>query len=143
MRHLPKLLIGLVLCLCACTTQPPTMPPPPTSALPYTALPSTGDSARGKAMYETGLLGSDVVACVACHALEGAKMSGPNLGGIAVMAQTRVPGQSAEVYLFNAIVNPDDYLVPGYSKGIMPATYGKSLSPQNIRDVIDYLLTLR
>jgi len=68
---------------------------------------------------------------------------GPTLKGIAKAAGSRAAGQSAEVYLFTSIVNPNAYLVPGYAANIMPQTYAKTLSAQQIRDLISYLLTLK
>lgn len=121
----------------------PAPPPPTLSSLTLATLPTTGDAAHGQAIFESGVLGSDAAACSACHSLTEVKLSGPSLKGIATIAGNRVAGQDAETYLFNAIVNPDSYLIPGYTKGIMPATYAQKYTPQQLRDVLTYLLTLR
>jgi hypothetical protein len=50
--------------------------------------------------------------------------------------------ESPEQYLFESIVLPGEFLVPGYAD-IMPHTYSQTLSPQQVADLIAYLQTLR
>ncbi len=121
---------AVVLMLAACGSNGPA----------YNALPAQGDAAAGRVLYETGT--KDAVACSACHTINDVAESGPSLKGIGGRASGRVAGQSADEYLFNAIVHPNDYLVAGYSAGIMPQNYGKALNLQQLRDVIAYLISL-
>ena len=44
-----------------------------------------------------------------------------------------------EEYVKQSIVDPDTYIVPGFQKGVMPATYGDSLSPQVVQALVQYL----
>lgn len=114
----------------------------PTFSMMLSTLPASGSAAAGEAIFQGGVLGKDLVACSACHSISGAKMDGPSLAHIATAAAARQAGQTAEEYLFTAIVYPNQVILPGYTAGRMPADYGQKLTPQQIRDVINYLLTL-
>lgn len=108
--------------------------------LPYSLndLP-TGDPVRGAALFTQSLGGAP--ACVSCHSLDGGASAGPTLEGYGAVAATRVKGQSAEEYTFYSILRPAKHIVRGYSN-VMPANYAKSLSAQDVADLIAYLLTL-
>jgi mono/diheme cytochrome c family protein len=86
--------------------------------------------------------------CAGCHGEPGgAGLVGPNLGGIATRAATTVPGQSAEEYITNSIVNPNDFIAPQCPNGpcqpgLMPQTYGQTLTEQELNGLVQYLLTL-
>jgi hypothetical protein len=56
-------------------------------------------------------------------------------------AATRVSGLSAEEYIRESIITPTAFLVEGFSP-VMPTTLGTDLTPQQIDDVIAFLLTL-
>ncbi len=83
--------------------------------------------------------------CVTCHYVEAARgdFTGPNMADAAIRAQTRVPDQSAVEYLRNSIVNSNEYVVEGYSAGVMPQNYGDILSEEQINNLVAYLLTLQ
>jgi cytochrome c len=70
-------------------------------------------------------------------------IDGPNLSGVALRAGQRVPNQSAEAYLRESIVAPYAYVLPGYQSGIMIRNYEEYLSPQQIDDLVAYLMTLK
>jgi cytochrome c oxidase subunit 2 len=80
--------------------------------------------------------------CGGCHALGDANAAGqvgPGLDGIGERAATTVPGQSAEEYIYAAIVKPNEHMVTGYQP-IMPGTYGTSLSEADLNALTQYLL---
>ncbi|MCC7449051.1 MAG: c-type cytochrome [Anaerolineae bacterium] len=129
-------IITLILLLVTACGSSPATPMPNTSG--YASLPATGDAAAGQAIYERGVKSAQ--ACAPCHDLE---HTGPPLQGIAARAAARVQGQSADAYLYQAIVAPNSYIAPGYNPDVMPGNYGTALSPQQIRDVMAYLMTLR
>jgi nitric oxide reductase subunit C len=80
--------------------------------------------------------------CATCHALEpDVVIVGPSLAGIATRADTRVPGQSAEQYIRNSILNPGDFIVPGF-QNVMVQNLADSLSSGQINDLIAFLMTL-
>lgn len=84
-----------------------------------------------------------VGACDACHiASENPAFIGPPLVAIASRAATRIAGMSAADYLRASIMEPDAFIVPGMPPGIMPSTYGKKLSAQQLDDLIAYLLSI-
>jgi mono/diheme cytochrome c family protein len=53
-----------------------------------------------------------------------------------------VSGQSAEAYLRESIVDPDAYVVEGFTPGIMPSNYRTQLSDEQITDLVVYLMSL-
>jgi mono/diheme cytochrome c family protein len=123
------------------------------------ALP-TGDAAQGEALATT-------LGCPACHILASGAAStlGPNWKpapdnnnqGVATRAEARYTaadytGQatSGTQYLFESIVNPDAYIVPGNpayvgadGKSIMPHDFGTRMSPEMMANVLAYLETLK
>src|SRR5690606_4885974 len=80
--------------------------------------------------------------CATSHSLEpDVVIVGPSLAGVASRAQTRVPGQSAEEYLRNSLLNPGDYLVPGFNN-VMAQNLGDVLSSEQINNIVAFLMTL-
>jgi cytochrome c oxidase subunit 2 len=130
MRHLVFLLVGLTV-LVGCNSAPSG----------YSSLPATGDAAAGQALFQNGA--KDAIACNVCHSVDGSPLVGPSMKGIATTAASRVSGQSAGDYLYRAIVDPKAYIVPNYDGELMPKIYGKLLTPQQQRDLVEYLLTLK
>ena len=51
----------------------------------------------------------------------------------------RRPGSRSPTYVKESIVDPDAYIVPGYQKGVMPTTFGQSLSAPQIDALVKYL----
>jgi hypothetical protein len=39
-----------------------------------------------------------------------------------------------------SIVNPNAYISPGYSKGVMPPTFGKQLTKSQLADLVSFVL---
>ena len=78
----------------------------------------------------------------------GDTLVGSSLAGLGARAGTTVSGQDAATYTRRAIQAPGDYLVPGASfavgaNSLMPANLGNDMSPQDLADLIAYLLTLQ
>jgi sulfur-oxidizing protein SoxX len=107
--------------------------------------PVTGDPKRGEDLYNRSTLGKQSAeGCVTCHnydASEGEEKDAPYTAGTATRAATRVPGLSAEEYIHESILSPDDYVVEGWQAGDMYADWGKDLTEQQIADLVSYLLT--
>jgi cytochrome c oxidase subunit 2 len=81
--------------------------------------------------------------CGGCHALEKAGTDaevGPPLDRPDLVAASRRARQAPlEAYVERSIVEPNQYVVPGYQPGVMPQTYGQSLSEAEIDALVQYL----
>jgi len=121
------------------------------------ALPKTGDASHGQAL----TVAND---CVLCHMdprcvncgdapgwLPNSTDATPPNEGIATRAQHRFKdpdytgaATSADGYLLESIIEPNAYVVHGFQiPSIMPSSFGKKLSPQDLADIIAYLDTLK
>jgi mono/diheme cytochrome c family protein len=92
-----------------------------------TAPAPTGDPAAGKTVFTSS-------GCGACHTLAEANASGtvgPNLDEV-------LKGKDA-AFIHESIVDPNAEIAPGYSKDIMPGTFGTSLSPKQLDDLVALL----
>ncbi len=106
------------------------------------ALPDGADAERGAELFAE-LQSAAGFACAGCHFTDSElRLIGPGLQNVGARAETRVDGQSAVEYLFHAIVNPADYLVPNYDAGVEPDNYAQIFSEAELYDLIAYLLTL-
>jgi cytochrome c2 len=102
------------------------------------ALPK-GDPAHGQQIFLNGTNGA--VPCATCHNTDTITKVGPGLAGISQRAVTRVQGESGEEYIFESIMRPARFIVPGFSN-LMPPDFEKKFTPQDIADLIAYLDTL-
>lgn len=103
-----------------------------------------GDAAEGEAL-------AVAQGCTTCHIDTPTGPAWlPTAGepGIGSRAAERIedPGYTgsattAEQYLFESIVAPEVYLTPGFAD-LMPHTYGELLSPDDVADLITYLLSI-
>jgi cytochrome c len=57
-----------------------------------------------------------------------------------VVAATRAEGLSAEEYIRESILNPNNYIVEGYPENVMPQTFGDTLDDQQLEDLTEFLL---
>ena len=102
-----------------------------------------GDPANGEAL-------ANSQGCLACHnvatvaPLWTASGDVPGIGARAAarIEQADYTGQAAspEQYLFESIVDPHVFLADGFGP-IMPNDYGEKLTPQDLADLVAYLLT--
>lgn len=113
----------------------------------------TGDDAVDVAAYVAGVAGVEGIeplippdappgaqaflaeGCSSCHVLAAANATGavgPNL-------DETVPGQSPQE-VEQSIVDPDAQLAQGFGAGIMPTTYEQDLDPQELKDLVDFLV---
>jgi mono/diheme cytochrome c family protein len=114
---------------------------PPASSAPPTSTPSgstgggaTGNAANGKTVF-TGSAG-----CGSCHTLAAAGTSGtigPNLDSLAGDASKA--GKPLDDFIHESIVDPSAYVASGYPDGVMPSTFGSSLSASDIADLVAFI----
>ncbi|MFO7663406.1 MAG: c-type cytochrome [Chloroflexota bacterium] len=104
-----------------------------------------GDPANGASLFSQPVIGdSNAPGCITCHSLqEDVVIVGPSQAGLGTRAETRVPGQSAEEYIRNSIIHPDEYIVEGFPAGVMYPNYEEDLTQEQIDDIVAYTLTLR
>ena len=107
-------------------------------------------ASRGKAVFD------GIGACAACHALTGGTiLVGPSLEGVATRALERIQApdyqgsaRDAEGYLRESVLAPSAHVVDSRyatpaGSSLMPPTYAASLTPEQVDDVVAYLMTLR
>jgi len=73
--------------------------------------------------------------CGGCHTLAAAEsggVTGPNL-------DEALPGQSAAM-IDKSIVDPNAKIAKGYPANVMPANFGDTLTPKELKDLVQYLL---
>lgn len=104
-----------------------------------------GDAANGEKLFTAATIGSNnAPGCITCHSLEpDVVIVGPSQAGLGTRAGTRVPGQSAEEYIRESIVNPNAHIVEGFTEGVMYQNYATDLTADEINDIIAYTLTLK
>lgn len=150
------------------TTVPPTATPvPPTETPVPTEAPTTAateetasggdlaaavaaaDPANGQVVFTTPHeTANGTWACAQCHSITPDEMRiiGPGLYKLSERAGSRVPGEDALTYIHESIVNPDAFIVPDeaqpYPPGLMPHNWEEVLTPQELNDLIAYLMTL-
>ncbi len=107
-------------------------------ASPAEKLPP-GDATQGGQLFTQSVNGAP--ACSTCHTLDGSTLVGPSMQGYATRAATRIAGMSASDYTRASITQPSAFVVSGFGN-LMYTQYAKQISPQQIADLIAYLLTL-
>ncbi len=73
--------------------------------------------------------------CGGCHTLSAAKaggVTGPDLDEV-------LPGQSAAM-IDESIVDPNAHLAKGYPANVMPANFGTIIKPDEIEELVQYLI---
>jgi cytochrome c oxidase subunit 2 len=80
--------------------------------------------------------------CGACHTLKAAGTSavvGPDLDTLPALAQGA--GMPLEDFVRQSIVDPNAYVAKGLPHNVMPATFGKALSKQELDVLVQYLVS--
>ncbi len=97
---------------------------------------------QGEALFHNGTNGAP--ACITCHLLDtGATGVGPSLLGLSEIAGSRVAGLSAEEYVRQSILQPNDYVVDGYIAGVMYQNYAGQLQTSDVDALVAYVLSLK
>lgn len=85
--------------------------------------------------------------CIGCHVTDNSLIDvAPTWLEIADTAVGRAEQlglAGPALYLYTSIVNPNDYIVVGYTSDVMPETYSEDLSQQDLADLLTYLLQQR
>ncbi|MBV7337901.1 c-type cytochrome [Chloroflexi bacterium TSY] len=84
--------------------------------------------------------------CSGCHMLDQDQTAdnrgpvGPHQRNLYERAGDRVEGLSAEEYVYQSIVNPNDYVVESYLPNIMPPNFAEKMSEEEIRGLAQWML---
>ncbi len=85
--------------------------------------------------------------CIGCHVTDNSLIDvAPTWSEVADTAVGRAEQlglAGPAMYLYRSIMEPNVYIVSGYTSDVMPDTYSVDLSEQDIADILTYLLTLR
>ncbi len=97
------------------------------------------DELLGQALFDEPAVGG-LPGCITCHSLTpGTDLTGPSLASIGVVAASRVPGQSAEEYLRESILDPDGFVVEGWDAGTMNG-WADVLSEAQVESLVQFML---
>jgi mono/diheme cytochrome c family protein len=134
----------VVAAACSASAAAPTRSPISAANAIATATVKAGGTPGGAAGAANGSPGAQLFAaqgCSGCHIVKGQGGAiGPNLSTIGTVAGTRKPGMSAEDYIRESVTNPNAFVVPTFQPGVMPGTYGQTLSQDQLNQLIQYLL---
>jgi len=78
--------------------------------------------------------------CGGCHAFTPAGTDaqiGPDLDGL--VADAKKAGEPEDAYIKQSIVDPNAVVVSGFQSGVMPTTFGKTLSPEELDALVAFL----
>jgi cytochrome c oxidase subunit II len=78
--------------------------------------------------------------CGGCHTFKPAGTDaqvGPDLDGLAAAAKEA--GKPLDQFVHESIVDPNAYVAKGYQPGVMPQTFGQSLSKEQVDALVAYL----
>jgi len=117
--------------------------------VPGEGAPAAAPKASGGNASDPAALGRTVATangCLACHTIDGKASVGPTFKGLAGASRPLVSGgpvTADDAYLKESITNPNVKVVQGFAPNLMPATFGQSLKPEQIDQIIAYINTLK
>jgi mono/diheme cytochrome c family protein len=110
----------------------------------------TGDPTKGEQLYHgktPAKLTGNPLPCLGCHQ-QSANAVGPMTDGTYTrvvnerLKDPKFAGFTPEEYLIDSIVNPSDYIVPGFQDLMVKDLGTKQLTAQDLADIIAYLKTM-
>jgi cytochrome c551/c552 len=96
-----------------------------------------GNAAAGKSVFSSN-------GCASCHTFQPAGATGtigPNLDSAPTTDAKADKNMALAAFVKESIVNPDAYIAKGYSKGLMPTTFGNSLSSSQLNDLVAFIVS--
>jgi cytochrome c2 len=118
----------------------------PGEAAPAKAAAPAGGGAAASDPVKLGQQQATANGCVACHSVDGKAGVGPTWKGLFDSNKELVSGgpvKADEAYLKESITNPNAKVAKGFGPNVMPATFGSSLKPEQIDQIIAYIKSLK
>lgn len=110
-----------------------------TTKAPTGAAPSGSSTGPGSAADAVSVFNSS--GCAACHTFKpipSAKGTiGPSLDSL--KQEAAAAKQPLDAFIQQSITDPDAYIAPGYQPGVMPPTFGTSLTKAQLDALVQYL----
>ncbi len=95
-----------------------------------------GVETTGLELFEERVVGANP-GCVTCHSFaQGTTLVGPSLAEV----DSRVPGLTTAEYIRQSIIDPDGYVVEGFTAGQMSAGWDDCLTAEQIESLVKLLL---
>jgi cytochrome c oxidase subunit 2 len=94
---------------------------------------AAGDAALGRTTFASA-------GCGGCHTFKPAGTDaqvGPDLDNL--VADAKKAGEPEDQYIRQSIVDPNAVVVSGYQPGVMPTTFGKTLSAEELSGLVAFL----
>ena len=122
-----------------------TSAPPTTSTTEATT--TTGTTTSGGGGGGNAAAGKNVFAsnnCASCHTFEPANATGtigPDLDKAPEQDAKADHNMALAAFIKESITDPDAYIAKGFSKGLMPKTFGTSLSKTQLNDLVAFIVS--
>ena len=116
-------------------------PAPSTTTSSTSTSTTTATSTTPSSPSAAGLSVFNSSSCSSCHTLSAANATGtigPDLDKL--VSYAKQAKQPLTPFVHESIVDPDKYVQPGYSKGIMPPNFGQSLTKAQIDALVAFLV---
>jgi mono/diheme cytochrome c family protein len=122
------------------TSAPPTAAPAAASDISYSG---PGDPKKGDELFHTTR--NEVgFACATCHRVDSTeRLIGPGLLNVAQWAKDNIKDQKPQDYIHTSIIHPSAFVVPDYPDGLMPQVYEQIFTPDQIEDLVAYVMSLK
>jgi cytochrome c551/c552 len=107
------------------------------SAATTTSSSGAGNAAAGKAVFMAN-------GCASCHTFQPAGATGtvgPNLDTAPTSDAKADNNMDLTAFVLQSIKDPDAYIAKGFNKGIMPTTFGSSLSATQLNDLAAFIVS--
>ncbi|HKU55872.1 MAG TPA: cytochrome c oxidase subunit II [Gaiellaceae bacterium] len=116
-------------------------PPASTSSTSTTTTSTTTSTSTTPSSSAAGLSVFNGNGCAGCHTLSAAHATGnvgPDLDKL--VAYAKQAHQPLEPFVHQSIVDPGAYVQPGYSNGLMPTSFGTSISKSDLAALVTFLV---
>jgi cytochrome c oxidase subunit II len=116
-------------------------PAPATTTTSTTSTSTTSTSTTPSSSSAAGLSVFNSNGCSSCHTLSAANATGtvgPDLDKL--VSYAKKAKQPLTPFVHDSIVDPNKYIEPGFPKGVMPETFGQSLTKTQLDALVAFLV---